>query len=234
MKTAAEIREFLLARLRLCLFRPGLCGGELGILNLFEYLTFIDERDEEWQEYRAELHRTKAFNSRGLTGGFEYRHGNRKDVSYDNLVASVYAQIAFEMGYLVPLREGEKYGIARLLDPDKYDSMRQITLELCNVSDPEDGDFAPEDILQRFGSCSIRWGTNDKYPCTLTYFFEGDFDVFIHFDFWARWYKDESGARVPGKYGPKPLLGNVRLPAETFPEQFVFTSFGKSLRESGE
>lgn len=101
MKTAVEIREFLLERLRLSLFRPGMCGGELGILNLFEYVTLIDERIDEWRQHRAELHRIKAFNAGGVNGAFQQLHRDWRIGTYDKQVASVYARIAIAMGYLV-------------------------------------------------------------------------------------------------------------------------------------
>lgn len=77
MKSAPEIRDFLLARLPCVLRRPGMCGSELGILNLMEYVTFIDERTDDWMHRLKELHHRKAFNARGVTGGFEQILGYR-------------------------------------------------------------------------------------------------------------------------------------------------------------
>ncbi len=87
----------------------------------------------------------------------------------------------------------------------------------------------PETVIDRFGPPSIRWGENDNYPCTLLYLCEAGDSQYVHFDFWTEWYKNAEGIRVPGKFGPQPLLRNVRIPAATFPEEFVFTPFGRSL-----
>lgn len=104
MRSAAEIREYLLARLRCALRRPGMCGSELGILNLMDYMTFIDERSGEWRGYRNELFHRKAFTAGGVTGGFQQVFGLRRHGAHDQEVASVYAVIAYEMGYLSLLK----------------------------------------------------------------------------------------------------------------------------------
>ena len=63
MKTAVEIRDYLLRRLQCTLLRPSMSGGELGILNLMEYVSFIGDRSQEWQGHRKELHERKCFNA---------------------------------------------------------------------------------------------------------------------------------------------------------------------------
>ena len=100
-----------------------------------------------------------------------------------------------------------------------YLSGELIELENC----------VPNDVISRFGVPSLRWGTNDNYPCTLLYLCEADQARYVYFDFWAEWFKNEEGLRVPGKYGPKPLLRNIRVPAASFPEEFLFTQIGRSL-----
>ena len=70
MRDANAIRNLLLERLRLCLRSPGMCGGELVILNLMEYVTFIDERESDWQAEREKLNQIGAFRSTGVHGGF--------------------------------------------------------------------------------------------------------------------------------------------------------------------
>ncbi|MBX3417715.1 MAG: hypothetical protein KF851_08940 [Pirellulaceae bacterium] len=44
MKSPAEIYEFLLCRLRHAIRRCSMHGGESAILNLMDYITFVDER----------------------------------------------------------------------------------------------------------------------------------------------------------------------------------------------
>lgn len=228
MKTADEIRDFLLERLRLCLFRPGICGGELGILNLFEYITFIEERRERWLQHRRALHQSKGFNSRGVTGAFEQLHHTSRIHQHDDETASVYARIAVAMGYLTVAAECDsKYVLQRILSAKEFDAM---LAQLHQHDQPPN--WIPEEVTARFGEPAIRWGQNDYYPCTLMYLVADQPERFIYFDFWAEWFKDETGVRVPCKYGPKPILRNVRVPAATFPEQFRFSRFGNELRDS--
>ncbi len=128
MKSAPEIREFLLARLRCVLRRPSMCGGELGILNLMEYVTYVDEKTDDWMHRRQELHRRKAFNAGGVTGGFAQLLGVRRLGAHNNEVASVYAVIAYELGYLS--LEGDD-PLDRLLTPDEYGTLSCAAQEIC-------------------------------------------------------------------------------------------------------
>ena len=127
MKSAPEIREFLLARLRCVLRRPSMCGGELGILNLMEYVTFIDERTDDWMRRRKALHHRKAFNARGVTGGFEqvfgYRRPERTTTSRIGL-----AVIAFELGYLS--LQGDD-ALDRLITSDEYNALLCAAQEIA-------------------------------------------------------------------------------------------------------
>ena len=142
-----------------------MCGRELGILNLMEYVTFIDERQEEWSHWRKELHRRKAFNACGVMGGFEQIFGFRRKGAHDNEVASVYAVIAFQMDYLS--LEGED-GLQILLPRDNFDSLLVQSRELV-----QEIPCVPETVLERLGEPSMRWGRNDNYPCTMLYLGEG-------------------------------------------------------------
>jgi hypothetical protein len=221
MKTAEEIRDYLLERLRLSIFKPCMCGGELGILNLFEYVTFADERSDHWQQHRKALYETKAFSAGGVMGSYQNLHWNLRGQHY-SAVASVYARIAYEMGYLT---DQGKHCLRRLLTLEQFESV----LAQINRQDKL-SDWVPEEVIEQFGDPSIRWGTNDYYPCTMLYLVDSHPEFFVCFDFWAEWFKDESGVRVPCKHGPKPILRNIRVPAATFPEQFKFSNFGSTLR----
>ena len=103
---------------------------------------------------------------------------------HENEVASVYAVIAFEMGYL-SLEGNDR--LQRLLSADEFDAILETAADLARV-----GACIPEDVIERFGEPSIRWGTNDNYPCTMLYLSPGS-GRYLHFDFWAEWHTDESG-----------------------------------------
>ena len=225
MRDAASIREMLLKRLHLCLRVPNMCGGELGLLNLMEYLTFIDERENEWRLHRNALSESNAFRSTGLHGGFCSATGQVKREEIQP--ASVYALIAYQMGYLT---SGHKFDVTRVLSSHEFDSMLTAFDKQFFASE-----LTNHDVIETFGEPSLRWGTNDNYPCVLLYFDDGSPIRFCYFDCWADFYTDVSGCRVPKKYGPKPILRNIRLPAEKFVDQFRFTDFGRQLSaETGE
>jgi len=221
MKSADEIRKFVLNRLGNRVSRPSMWGGELGILGEMDLLTYIDERQEEWSTRRKELHQRQAFNAGGVTGACQQILRNHRRGSCEKEVASIYAVIAFEMGYLSA--EGEDRP-QRLLEDNELESVLQTAVDLAR-GEP----CTPDDAIERFGAPSMRWGTNDYYPCTLSYFGTFGSGRYVHFDFWAEWYKNPTGLQVPGKFGPKPLLRNLRIPAAMFPDEFVWTTLGQEL-----
>ena len=216
MKTADQIRDMLLERLALCLRVPSMCGGELGILNLMEYLCFIDDREDEWRAERRKLSESGAFGSTGIHGGFwAVTRQKERDESQP---ASVYALIAFEMGYL------NADSFDRILTRDEFDRL---------LTEFDDAFFQKKwtnvDVIAKFGVPSMRWGTNDNYPCFLLYIDDSQPSRFCYFDCWAGFFKDDSGCMVPKKFGPLPILRNVRVPSDSFAAQFRFTDFGKQL-----
>lgn len=221
MKSSAEIYEFLLCRLRHAIRRSEMHGGEGAILNLMDYITFVDGRTDEWKRWRQELTSRQAINARGVLGAFEQILGHRRLESYSERVGSVYALIAFRMGYL---DVGEDDGLQRLLNPAEYDSLLAQSFAMVELEN-----CTPETAIDRFGLPSMRFGTNDNYPCTLLYLPQAKVSGYIYFDFVAEWAQDENGIRKSGKHGPKPLLGNIRIPAKKFPEEFVFTSLGRRV-----
>ena len=217
MKNASQIRDMLLERLLVCLRAPSMCGGELGVLNLMEYLTFIDDREDEWKAQRSALNESGAFGSTGVHAGFW--SATRQTKHNDSQVASVYALIAYEMGYL------NADSFARILTPNEYS---QLLGKLDDAFLAKNQTNA--EIIEEFGIPSMRWGTNDNYPCFLLYIDSSSPLRFCYFDCWAEFHKDESGCMVPGKYGPSPILRNIRIPSKTFVDQFRFTTFGKRLK----
>lgn len=225
MKSATEIHAYVLAHLQRALFRPSMYGGELAVLQFFQHLAFIEQREHELQELRRELRQSGTFNSRGVTGAFEFLFGFLRKDAYIGQVVSVYARLAFAMGYL---SETSTDYVSRLLSEEAFASL------LNQVEQPNHFDTCdPDGLIERCGEPSIRWGRHDSYPCILLYINPQAPQQYIYFDFWAQWYKNEHGEHVPGKYGPKPRLSNIRIPAARFSEEFIWTPFGQELLKDG-
>ena len=99
MRTVAEIRDRLLEDIRFAVRRPTLrCGTNaeaagMLLLHLLEALCFIDNREKDWAAVRASY----AESCRWLRGPLPFP-------AYVNELASIYAEMAFELGYFRPGR----------------------------------------------------------------------------------------------------------------------------------
>lgn len=222
MKNAEQIRLKLIHDLQGCLKRPGMYGGEIAIMTLLGHLSFIDERESDWDKSLEDLRSIGAFRSTGVSGGFESI--TKQTCPGDSSAASVYALTAFHMGYL---SINGKFNIERVLTKAEFDDLAgSLTDEFYSSQ------ITNEDIQQLFGVPSLRWGTNDFYPCIYLYLDDSTQTRFCYFDCWANLTSDPETNITSGRYGPKPILRNTRLPAETFKEQFRFTQFGDNLVSS--
>lgn len=95
MKSAEEIREYFLEFLNRAL--PSLCayGDEMVAVHILSALAFIDEREPEWEAWLCDLKARGALRARGVSGAF---HEVTHQWATDNEIASVFAEIAFNMG----------------------------------------------------------------------------------------------------------------------------------------
>ena len=134
--------------------------------------------------------------------------GFRRIGEHENEVASVYAVIAVQMGYLSLSGEDR---LNRLLDAHEFGSLESQCREIL-----ESENCIPEDVISRLGVPSIRWGTNDNYPCTLLYLCESDQTRYVHFDFWAEWYKNEEGIHIPASTAPNRYSEIFEFPPKRF------------------
>ncbi|WP_435015878.1 hypothetical protein TA3x_003432 [Tundrisphaera sp. TA3] len=103
MRSVVEIRDHLLEDLSFTVFRPSMRSGtadatEMVLLHLLCTLAFIDGREQEW----ADAKNTYIRGCRRVCGQFEFQH--RPFPHFVNEVASVYAEVAFKLGYLRPVR----------------------------------------------------------------------------------------------------------------------------------
>ena len=103
MRTVADIRDRLLEDLRFTVWRPSMRGGNADgteplLLHLLDTLCFIDGRQREWDTARS----TFVQGCHWVRGHFEFQH--RLFPHFVNEVASVYAEVAFNLGYFRPSR----------------------------------------------------------------------------------------------------------------------------------
>ena len=106
----------------------------------------------------------------------------------------MYAEIAFQMGYLAT---------GRILEPREFGSLRSGLRRTCRTRD-----LTTEQVLAEFGPPSWSSGTNPRYPWVFLYIAgRPDFGA-IAFDFWNEIGIDANG-KQGGKFGDLPVLRNV-------------------------
>ena len=211
MKTSTEIHDYFLGLLNDALSRLGMFGGEIAARQLLSHLAYVDERDGELRERFDSLRNRGAFTATGVGGAFTRRTGLEPTNSE---TGSVYADVAFRMGYL---------RTERILTQMEFDSLELAVREICHSRD-----FNAEDVKQRFGAPSWSSGTNPYYPWTYLYLCPHR-DHSVAFDFWNVVYVDEQNGTVQGEYGNVPVLRNVRIGADNFDSEFTFTPIGRTI-----
>ena len=211
MKTSIEIRDYFLGILNDALPRLSMYGGEIAARQLLSHLAFIDEREDELRDRFDALRDHGAFTASGVGGAFNRQTGLEPTA---NEIGSVYANVAFHMGYLRS---------ERTLTQTEFDSLESIVRESCAACD-----FNADDVRTRFGDPSWQSGTNPYYPWVYLYLCP-DRDHSIAFDFWNVIHYDKQNEVVRGDYGDVPVLRNVRIGATDFGSEFTFTPLGRTI-----
>jgi hypothetical protein len=210
-RTAGEIRTYLLERLNATLRRP--VGGEASIRLIIDALAFVDGREQSWTEALRALEAQGACPSTGVRGAFDRLWGK----GWDDMVASVYAQIVHSHGWLRLDRE---------LPQSDYDELLEARDSWCG----QDRDLGQ--ILAVFGSPSIQFGgTNPYYPRTLAYTTGRAGDRLVCFHLWNE-LKGPNTGRM-GLYH-EPVLLAVRSGGPDFVGGFSFTPVGETRRRDRE
>ena len=212
MKSSKEIREYFLDLLNSALPRLSMYGEEVVLQYFLSHLAFVDERDTELKAHMETLCTRGAFTSLGVGGAFnQYTHLPAQS----NEIGSVYAEIAFKMGYL---------NTDRILDKNEFATLRSGLRSTCRSRN-----FNTEDVVKEFGVPSWRSGTNPFYPWTYLYLCN-DIDVgMIAFDFWNVVYYDEKAEKTCGTFGDLPVLRNIRIRGDNFSREFTFTPIGRKI-----
>ncbi len=136
MRTLEDFRNRQLEILPQALKRPTMFGGNaqgtaLLLSVLLRDLCWIEEREQEWEGFKA----TDLRGSRGVLGQFEYQQFQIPD--YIAEIASVYAQVAHKLGYFQP---------ERVLNPAEWKSLQSLL-----SADFFERDWTQTEIYDRLG-----------------------------------------------------------------------------------
>jgi len=191
--------------------RLGMFGGEIAARQLLSDLAFIDDREHELRDRLDELRDRGSYTASGVGGAFNQQTGLR---ATDNEIGSVFATVAFGMGYL---------RTDRTLTRTEFESLESELRESCSTTD-----LNADEVRAQFGTPSWQSGTNPYYPWAFLYLCPGC-DHGIAFDFWNDLRDDKENEVVSGEFGDIPVLRNVRIGAADFRGEFIFTPIGRTI-----
>jgi hypothetical protein len=157
MRTVAEIRDRLLEVLRFTVWRPSMrCGNADGtetlLLYLLDTLCFIDGREEEWRAAAS----TYISGCRWVRGHFEFQH--QPFPHFVNEVASVYAEVAFSLGYFRSARllaEAEMTRLASVVEGAAFRSRDWTEAELHAQFGPPTHEVVGGDTTVACYGCAV-------------------------------------------------------------------------------
>lgn len=188
VRTVSEMRDRLIEDLRNSVTRPPADGdkpamAEVLLLHLLDTLCFVDEREDDW----AVAKNTFVLGCQWVRGQFRFQH--LPFPGFVNEVASVYAEIAFNLGYFKP---------ARLLSELEMSRLRSVV----EAPDFQCRDTTEEELHAHFGPPSHE--VVGGYTTVACYGCEQLGTKWVFFDM-ARW--------LPGAVGwlPQPLVRDFRL-----------------------
>jgi hypothetical protein len=210
-RTAGDIRGYLLQQLNSALRRPGMFGGEIALRLYFDAIAFTYCSERLWADDLSALQSREAFVSTGVTGAVERVLGHRAE----HVMASVYAEIAHQHGWLTLDSNLPEASYGRILD--------RLPAWCAQ-------DRSHSEIIAEFGEPSMLiGGSNPRYPKTLAYATAHAASPLIFFHLW--------NGTQPGKAinwppeHPEPILLAARHGGTRFIDGFIFTPAG-SVRRS--
>ena len=213
MRDAGEIRQHFLELLNHALPRLSMYGDEQTALHFLNHLAFIDEREDDLESLLDGLtKRGAAISATRVSGAFQQVTGHQ---ATEKEIASVYAEVAFQMGYL---------DVGRLLSGSEFANLKSGLRDYCR-----DHDLTTSEVKERFGDPSWFTGTNPVWPCVYLYISEEPEFGSVAFDFWNEIDYDEQTTAVNGRFGDIPALRNVRIHGNDFKSEFTFTPIGREI-----
>jgi hypothetical protein len=204
MPVLEEVREHFLAELNLSLRRSGMYGGEVALRFCLDAVGFIAGHPHLVKEESLSLKSRGAFFSSGVQSAFRHLWGT----ATDDMIASVYAEIARQYGWL---------RLDRPLSQVEYEEVASVIDAWC------DHDHGLSDILAAFGSPSIQFGGgNPRFPNTLAYMTKEPDSPSLSFHLWNGFSQGMNEAEYS-----EPVLLAIRREGGRFTDSFTFTPAGR-------
>jgi hypothetical protein len=226
MKTAQEIKNRKLDILKAVVNRPRMSSmTNFGVEEFFRGtlgdIIFIDEREPDLEKEYEKITKKGLFTPQAVTGTLSNHFQNIEVII--NEIASVYAEIAYNLGYLK---------LEKLLSPEDWNNIYKYFRDKCS-----NRDRYLEDIINQYGPPSLEIGV-DVQPVHC-YVSENKEHEWIFFDYWNEHLENSDNHdtdtykrykySLDYKYRKNPILRNIRLPSKKFRHGIVFTPYGKQL-----
>jgi hypothetical protein len=235
MRTIDEFRKHKLKFLKDAIRRPGLFGDpDVWCDYLLRDLCYIDQHEVKLKLEWNKLKMQKRFGCLGLSTPFQQLLGGRDfgNSAFNDEVASIYAEMAYHLGYL---------NVERTLSDTEY------TVLSGQLQQFKKGKWRQSDILARYGKPSLIIG--GSYHSCSCYAPVARNKDWVFFDFvldqsgYRDVVRDKSGGRLPEKIEGIPRaehpdcsdvpLRDVRVPGANL-DGFIFTPYGMRIRKAME
>jgi hypothetical protein len=217
-RSVSEVREHFIVRLNQALLLPGMFGGEMALRWFLGDLAWIDGLDSAGDSIAGRLEPMGAWSPTGVRGAFAGLFGGAAR-DHEDAAAFVYADLAHTWGYLAP---------ERTVACDEYVRLRGEAPAWTTSADR-----TIPDLVDAFGEPSLwRPKYNPRYSTSVAYVSGDQSDPLIVFDFWQE--TDWQDRPLTSRFGPEPILRNVRWRADRFEDGFTFTPTGTTLLARGD
>ncbi|MFI5714682.1 hypothetical protein [Nocardia sp. NPDC051750] len=211
VRTGHQMHAYLIEQVNHMIRRLGMFGGEPALWTTFEHLYHLEGDDNGRADLWQSWEERKEFRSTGLKGALAQL---LPDKIVSDAVASMYAEAARSRGWLE---------LDRTLTPGELGELNE------SIESFAADDHVWSEVVAAFGEPSVLiGGSNRYYGKTLAYATADAADPMVFFHLWNGTEPGTQHTWPPARL--EPILLAIRYGAGMWPDAFVFTPQGNSLR----